>query len=189
MDRTTKILLITGPTFFSFIYAITSPSIHVYFINQIGPQVLAASNMITVGLAAVINSTIPNDRLKDLYRRNFYNIVIIDIISFYIVSFLGLEYAVVRFIGFSLMDAISTNLWIIILKNSINRVINGDKLTDWESFSKSFSLYASLIGGFIALISADKLNIESCIIAQCIATTVMGILDLKAFTRLNNIRK
>ena len=52
----------------SFMYALTSPVIHIYFIKQIGPNILAVTNMLSVGLAAVVNSTVPNNKIKELYR-------------------------------------------------------------------------------------------------------------------------
>lgn len=170
----------------SFMYALTSPVIHIYFIKQIGPNVLAITNMVSVGLAAVVNSTVPNDRIKEIYRRNFINIVVIDVSCFCIISMLGMEYAVIRFVGFAVLNAVSTNLWVVIIKNSINRVISGDKLTDWESFSESCSLYVGFIGGIIAFFYSDMFAgyIELCIFGQCICNLVMGATDIKAFNRL-----
>lgn len=184
MDRQTKILMIFGQSLMSLVFAATSPIIHVHFINLIGPRVLAASDIISVGLAAIVNSTIPNDKMKNLYRRNFKNIVVVDIVCFALVSFAGVEQPELRFLGFAVVNSVSTTLWAVIMSNAVNLKISGDTLTDWESFSKSFCLYASLIGGIFALF-VTNIPVELCISAQCIANLIFGITDLKAFKRLN----
>lgn len=174
----------------SFMYALTSPVIHIYFIKQIGPDILAITNMLSVGLAAVVNSTVPNDKIKELYRRNFITIVVVDVLCFCAFSILGMEYAAIRFIGFAVLDAVSTNLWVVIIKNSINRCISGDKLTDWDALSKSCALYAGFVGGIIAFLCSDMFTdyIELCILGQCICNLTMGITDIKAFKRLERLK-
>lgn len=184
MNKRTKAMLLIGPVLSSFMFALTSPTIHIYFISQIGPSVLAVTNIVTVGLGAIVNSTIPNDRLKEMYRRNFTNIVIVDVICFVIISMLGIEYAVVRFIGLAVLNAVSATLWTIIMRNAVNRKINGDELTNWESFSDSIVLYGSLIGGLIAFLFSDEMNVEMCVLGQCLANLIFGIADIKAFKRL-----
>lgn len=68
MDRYTKFLLIFGGCTMSLVFAATTPMIEVYFINLIGPQTLAAANIISVGLAAIVNATVPNDKAKEFYH-------------------------------------------------------------------------------------------------------------------------
>ena len=184
MDKQTRILLLSGSMIISFVFAITMPVIQIYFISQIGVNVLALTNIVTVGLGAIVNGTIPNEKLKEFYHRNFVNIVVVDIVCFSIVSMLGIEYAVIRFVGIATLNAVSANLWYIIMKNSINRVINGDELTNWDSYSKSLELYASLAGGVIAFFFSEQMNVELCVFAQCMANMIFGLTDIKAFTRL-----
>ena len=184
MDKQTKVLLLSGNMIISFVFAVTMPTIQIYFISQIGANVLAVTNMVTVGLGAIVNSTVPNARLKEVYRRNFVGIVVVDIVCFSVISMLGIEFAVIRFIGIATLNAVSTNLWYIIMKNAINRVINGDELTNWDSYSKSLELYASLAGGAIAFFFSEQMNIEICIAAQCLANAIFGFTDINAFKRL-----
>ena len=184
MDRYTKFLLIFGGCTMSLVFAATTPMIEVYFINLIGPQTLAAANIISVGLAAAVNATVPNDKAKEFYRRHFKAIVLLDVAGFCLVSFAGYEQPELRFLGFAVVNSITTTLWGIVIGNAVNRKIQGDELTDWNFFEKAFYLAASLLGGVFALF-VTELSIETCLFAQCAANIIFGITDLQAFKRLN----
>ena len=71
----------------------------------------------------------------------------------------------------------------VIIRSAINRKIDGDKLTTWQSYSESWNLYASLAGGAILLVYSD-VSIETAVAMQCIANLFMGITDIKAFSKL-----
>ena len=98
---------------------------------------------------------------------------------FFIVSCAGMELAAVRYIGMAIINAVSTTLWMCIMRNSINNVINGEELTIWQSLSKSYELYASLAGGLVILLIGD-MHIELAIAIQCLANLFMGLTDLRA---------
>lgn len=185
MDIITKALLLIGGCVMNLVFSATTPTIQVHFINLIGPKTLAAANIISVGLAAIVNATVPNDSAKEFYRRHFTKIVILDIICFCIVSFAGYEYPELRFLGFAVVNAVTTTLWLVVINNAINRKLSGDKLTDWTSLEKSFYLFSSLAGGIFALF-ADNLSVELCLLAQCFANIIFGITDLNAFHRLKH---
>lgn len=187
MNKITKTYLIIGPTVMSFIYAVTSPIIQIYFMKLVSIEILSISNAITIALAAIVNSTVPSTTMKNIYRRYFFKIVIVDIICFCIISVMSVEYVTVRFIGFAIINAISTNLWMIVLKDAINHVLSGSELTNWTAFSTSFELYASLLGCILATFIG--LSIEVCILLQCAANILMGYSDLKAFCLLKNENK
>lgn len=103
-----------------------------------------------------------------------------------LVSFAGLEYPVLRFLGFAVINAVSATLWSIMIRNAINNKISGDELTNWDSFSTSLQLYGSLFGAIIALIWSDRFDVETCILLQCMSNMIVGVGDLKAFRRLND---
>jgi hypothetical protein len=180
MGNDLKKLLLAGPSVLSFIYALTSPIIQIYFMNLVSTQILAFSNLLSVGLAAFVNSTIPNQKIKQFYRDNFSLIIALDIISFCVISLLSVEYVNVRFIGFSIIEAISSNLWCIIMRDAINQVISGDNLTNWNSYSNSFCLWSSLGGGILAMIFTS-IDVNTCIAMQCVANIFMGATDYYAY--------
>ena len=179
MNNKQKGWLLIGPVVFSFAMAVTTPVIHVYFMRLIDASVLAIANMISVGIAAITNTTITKEKFLEWYDKHFTLIVLTDVLFFIIVSCAGMEMATMRFIGMAVINAISTTLWICVMQNAINNTINGEELTIWQSLSKSYELYASLTGGVVILI-LGTIDIELAIATQCLANLFMGLTDLKA---------
>ena len=179
MNNKQKGWLLIGPVVFSFAMAVTTPVIHVYFMRLIDASVLAIANMISVGIAAITNTTVTKEKVLEWYDKHFKFIVVTDVMFFIIVSFAGMEMAAMRFIGMAVINAISTTLWICIMQNAINNTINGEELTIWQSLSKSYELYASLAGGVVILI-LGTIDVEIAIAIQCLANLFMGLTDLKA---------
>ena len=179
MNNKQKGWLLIGPVVFSFAMAVTTPVIHVYFMRLIDASVLAIANMISVGIAAITNTTITKEKFLEWYDNHFTLIVLTDVLFFIIVSCAGMEMATMRFIGMAVINAISTTLWICVMQNAINNTINGEELTIWQSLSKSYELYASLTGGVVILI-LGTIDIELAIATQCLANLFMGLTDLKA---------
>lgn len=179
MNNKQKRWLLTGPVVFSFAIAMTSPVIQIYFMRLIDSTVLAISNMLAVGIMAIVNTSITKEKFLKWYDKHFTLIVATDILSFIVVSCVGMEMATARFIGMAIIDALSTTLWACVMRNSINAVINGKELTMWQGLSNSYELYASLAGGLVILLIGD-IDTEIAIAIQCIANLIMGISDLKA---------
>lgn len=179
MNNRQKNWLLVGPVIFSFAMAVTTPVIHIYFIRLISTNVLAISNMLAVGIAAITNTTITKEKFLRWYDEHFIFIVVTDILLFVVVSCAGMEMAAMRFIGMAVINAISTTLWVCVMQNAINNTIKGEELTIWQSLSKSYELYASLAGGLVILLIGD-IHIEIAIAIQCVANLFMGLTDLKA---------
>lgn len=179
MNKKQKRWLLVGPVIFSFAMAVTTPVIHIYFIRLISTNVLAISNMLAVGIAAITNTTITKEKFLRWYDEHFTFIVVTDILLFVVVSCAGMEMATMRFIGMAVINAISTTLWICVMQNAINNTIDGEELTIWQSLSKSYELYASLAGG-LAILLIDDMHIELAIAIQCTANLLMGLTDLRA---------
>lgn len=179
MNKKQKRWLLVGPVIFSFAMAVTTPVIHIYFIRLISTNVLAISNMLAVGIAAITNTTITKEKFLRWYDEHFTFIVVTDILLFVVVSCAGMEMATMRFIGMAVINAISTTLWICVMQNAINNTIDGEELTIWQSLSKSYELYASLAGGLAILLIGD-MHIELAIAIQCTANLLMGLTDLRA---------
>ena len=171
--------LLVGPAIFSFAMAMTTPVVHIYFMKLIDTSVLAIANMISVGIAAITNTSVTKRGFLEWYDRHFTLIVATDVSLFAVISFIGMEWATIRFIGMAVINAISTTLWICIMQNAINAVVKGKDLTIWQSLSSSYELYASLAGGVVILV-LGTIDVEIAIAIQCIANLIMGLTDLKA---------
>ena len=179
MNSRQKRWLLIGPVVFSFAFALTAPVIQIHFIRLIDSNILAISNMLTVGIMAVVNTSVTKEKFLTWYSKHFTFIVLSDILLFFIVSCAGMEMAAARYIGMAIINALSTTLWMCVMRNSINSVISGEELTIWQSLSNSYELYASLAGGVVILLIGD-INIEVAIAIQCLANLFMGLTDLQA---------
>jgi len=183
MPQIVKLYLLGGTAVVDFIYAATSPIIQIYFISLISSNILAMANILTTALAAAVNASVQSDRLKDFYRHHFLWIIAIDVICFALVSFEGLSIPEARFLGLAILNAVSSTLWFTVVNDAVNHQINGDKLTKWNSLSKTVNLTAALLGSVIAIIFTG-VSVELCIAAQCSANLVMGVTDWLAYKKI-----
>lgn len=179
MNSKQKNWLLVGPVIFSFAMAVTTPVIHVYFMRLIDASVLAVANMLAVGIAAMTNTSVMRKGFLEWYDKHFTLIVVTDVLLFTVISFAGMEWTTIRFIGMAVINAVSTTLWVCVMQNAINNTIEGKDLTIWQSLANSCEMYASLAGGLVILLIGD-MNIEVAIAIQCVANLVMGLTDLKA---------
>ena len=185
MNSKQKNWLLVGPVIFSFAMAMTTPVIRVYFIRFVNSDILAISDMLAVGIAAITNTTITKEKFLEWYDKHFTFIVATDVMFFIIVSCAGMEMAAMRYIGMAVINAISTTLWVCVMQNAINNTIRGQDLTMWQSLARSYEMYGSLAGGLAILLIGD-MHIELAIAIQCIANLFMGLTDLKAKKLLLN---
>lgn len=179
MNNKQRAWLLVGPVIFSFMMAMTTPVVHIYFMKLIDTSVLAVANMLAVGLAAIVNTSITKESLLRWYDKHFTFIIVTDILLFVVVSCAGMEMAAARYIGMAITNAISTTLWVCVMQNAINNTIKGQDLTIWQSLAKSYEMYASLVGGLAILLIGD-IHIELAIGIQCLANLFMGLTDLRA---------
>ena len=183
MNNKQKRWLLIGPIISSFAMAMTLPVVHIYFMRLIDASVLAVANMISVGIAAMTNTSVTRKGFLEWYDKHFTFIVATDVMFFIIVSCVGMEMATMRYIGMAVINAISTTLWVCVMQNAINNTIRGQDLTIWQSLARSYEMYGSLAGGLAILLIGD-MHIELAIAIQCLANLFMGLTDLKAMKLL-----
>ena len=70
MPQIVKLYLLGGSSLMGFVFCATSPIIQIYFISLIDSSILAMANIITTGLAAVVNASVQSNKLKDFYRHH-----------------------------------------------------------------------------------------------------------------------
>ena len=183
MRSLTKNMLLVGPVILAFIVALVTPVIQVYFMKLVSTQILTVSNMLALGLGAVTNSSIRREKIMAIYRSHFNIIVVVDMILFAVISGLSTEMIVVRFLGFSILNAVTSTLWGAVIQDRINNVLHGSELTDWSALLSAYRLYAALIGSALLFIIVS-IPIEVAIALQCFGNTAMGLLDIKAYKLL-----
>ena len=185
MDNKTKYLLIIGPAMFGFIFPLTTPTVQLYFIKLVDPQIFALSSVLTTALAAIINTFMIKDDIRKKIKMFFKWILLIDCIAFFIVSFLGLNSVTIRFIGISVLSATSVNLWMLILMDSINSKLSGDNLTGFNTLSKSVNLWSNLIGSILAVVTINMISIDICVALQCVTNCFCAVTDYVAYKQMS----
>lgn len=188
MNSKEKFWYLVGPVVMNISFISTCPILHIYFASHISPRIIAFSDMLAMVLGIFVNRSILVSKLQEWYRSHFLLIIIVDVISMYVIYFFSVEFPEVRFIGMAITNAISTTLWVTVMRSSLNRVLSGDKLTEWQAYQKSVELTASLIGGCLAMIFID-VPVEICLIIQCFGNTMLGITDFYAFKLLSKKEK
>ena len=123
------------------------------------------------------------EKIMNIYRRHFNIIVVVDMVLFAVISGLSTEMIVVRFLGFSVLNAVTSTLWGAVIQDRINNVLHGSELTDWSALLSAYKLYAALIGSALLFIIVS-MPIEVAIGLQCFGNTAMGLLDIKAYKLL-----
>jgi len=187
MTAKEKFWYLIGPVMLSFSFAATSPIVQIYFISLIGPKVLAMSNILGTFLSIIVNWTVPKKNMKSWYRKHFLLIVISDTLLTYVFTFFGYQYPEIRFLGFSFLNAVSTCLWVMVMRNVVNRIItDGDQRTDFDALVQYTTLSGSLAGAVTAFVFSD-IPVEYCLVFQCIANTLFGLTDIYIFKRLNKM--
>jgi hypothetical protein len=80
--------LLVGPVVFSFAMAMamTVPVIQIHFMQLIDSNILAISEMLKVGIMAVVNTSVTKEKFLTLYDRHFKFIVVSDILLFFLLS-------------------------------------------------------------------------------------------------------
>lgn len=71
MNSKQKFWLLFGNVVFSFAMAMTVPVIQVYFIRLVDSSVLAISNMLAVGIAAITNTSLTKENLLKWYDKHY----------------------------------------------------------------------------------------------------------------------
>ena len=183
MTARVKFLILSGGALTSFVYCLTSPIIQIYFMRLINTETLAMATILSTGLAAIVNGTIQSDKIKDFYRKHFIWIILLDIICFSFIAFEGLVFPEVRYLGLAVLNAVSSTLWITVMRDAVNHKLRDGELTKWDSLMKSSDLTSALLGSIAAIIFTN-IDIEYCLMAQCIANAIMGATDWTAYQKI-----
>jgi len=186
MSKGVKCLLMIGPMLFGFVMSLTTPVVQIYFIKHVDPSIFAISGVLATGLAAAVQSITSNEKMRLKICRWFYWILVFDCIAFTVISFAGLESVTTRFIGIAILSAVSVNLWMVIMKDSLNNILSGAALTDFQSLSTASYLWANLVGGILSVILINRITIDLAIGAQCIANAFCAVSDWMAYKKINS---
>lgn len=184
MDDKLKWTMILNGAVFSFIIAITSPTVHLYFVQRVDPQVYVAAGIIGTTLAALLSSLMSKENIRKIIRKVFSLILLLDSFGFAFVSLYDVNNISFRFIGLAVLSSISMTIWCTVMMDALNHKIKDTELTNFQTTENAFKLWANVIGGGIAMVVVSSLRLEQAIWMQCIANGVFAFVDWKAYNKL-----
>ena len=188
MTNTVKWLMILSGSIFAFIFALTSPTVHLYFMQHVSPQVYATSGMIETALAAIMASLMSREKIRHKMRRIFIFVLALDAAGFAVISLASLDNATIRFLGLAMLSALTINIWMTLMMDAINGVMAGTKLTDFQTLSQSWRLWGTVAGSGLAVAVTGMLNLETAIWMQCWANAMAAVCDYKGFISIGSER-
>ena len=121
------------------------------------------------------------------FRKYLLIVMIVDVILTSLVSYLSLDNANIRFLGFTVINSVTVVIWVTIMMEIVNDALSKDKLTDFQVLRQSCGSWATACGGGLAVL-LSYLQVEWIITAvtlQCLGTCVFAICDYKAYLQLS----
>ena len=83
---------------------------------------------------------------------------------------------------FGVINALSGSIWGIVCNNIINNTYTGDTLTKFNANYKTVGLVSGFVGGAILLCLPFQIPVHICILMQCAAMIITGVLDYTMYT-------
>ena len=186
MKDKTKYLMLYSEAGMSFIMALTSPFIHLYFIKLVSPVIFTISTLLMTIVCALTQTSLKTKERRAIFRKYLPHIMIVDVLLMCIISYFGLKNADIRFIGFGILNSITVVIWFTIMNEAINDTLSSEKLTDFQVIKKTYGSWATAIGGALAVL-ISYLGIEWINLAvtlQCSGNFIFAICDYKAYKQL-----
>jgi hypothetical protein len=184
MSKATKWLMIISTSIFSFAMAMTMPTVQLYFLQRVDPQVYAASSMLGTGIAAIMQSLMSDSKIRFIMRRIFAVVLLFDAVGYATISLISIDNVTIRFIGIEVLSAITMGIWMTIMLDAINGVLSGTLLTDFQTLTQSVRLWATLAGSLVAILATGLISLEHAIWLQCGANALFSMCDYKSYTNL-----
>jgi hypothetical protein len=161
--------------------ALTSPTINLYYIKIVTPQIYTAAQVISTLSAAIITMFLSKQSNRDKFKKYFAPVLVLDSIGFLALSYLGTLDANIRFIGFAILFSTTLTIWSTIMTGAINNTLSSEELTDFQTLSRSVGLWATVAGGVMAILLVNVLPLNLALFLQCASNAILAVCDYKVF--------
>ena len=104
MNKSTKIILLSGPAIFGFTMSATTPTVQLHFYKLVDESVYALAGVIYTSIAALSQSIMAKEQYRSKIKTLFGYILILDVLAFLGISIAGMEHVTLRFIGISVLS-------------------------------------------------------------------------------------
>lgn len=131
-------------------------------------------------IVLVMNKILKKQDNRDFLERFFLFIIIMDTVLYLVISFVGEYYINIRFFGLAILNGTTTAIWMCVMRSNINKVFEGEELTNFQTYQDYLASIAQLIGATMAIVLIKiNVNINILMLIQVIASFVMGYFDYK----------
>jgi len=170
-----KLYLYTGVFTNCLLFALTTPTINIY-----STYIYSIVNWVGIITIFLINYILKKQKNRELLQKFFLLIIILDVAGFLFVSIYGLQNINIRFFGISILNGTSSAIWMCIMKSNINKIWQGEELTNYQTQESYLVSIAQIVGATLAIVVIKlEVNINVLIGLQILAQFVMGIFDYK----------
>jgi len=175
-----KLFLYTGVFTHFLLFALTTPTVNIYFMQKVSTYIYSIVNWVGIITIFLINYILKKQKNRELLQKFFLLIIILDVLGFLFVSIYGMNNIQIRFFGIAILNSTSSAIWICIMKSNINKVWQGDELTNYQTQESYLISIAQIMGATLAIVVIKlEVNINLLIGLQILAQFVMGIFDYK----------
>ena len=148
--------------------------------QKVSTYIYSIVNWVGIITIFLINYILKKQKNRELLQKFFLLIVILDVLGFLFVSIYGLHNINIRFFGISILNGTSSAIWMCIIKSNINKIWQGDDLTNYQTQESYLVSIAQIMGATLAIV-AIKFEVSINILTglQIFAQFIMGIFDYK----------
>ena len=163
------------------VFAFTSPVIHIYCIQQVSEDFFKVICFLDEMLSLIIMFGLDkrdkdgNPTLIIKMRMYFYSIIVIGSLMFIIANLSGLFDVRFRFILLATTSGVSNYLWMTMMRDLWNNLMDGTTLTAFDNRSDKYDRLGAFIGAITIIFC--HINIEFAIGAQCLCWCLYGFID------------
>jgi len=148
--------------------------------QKVSTYIYSIVNWVGIITIFLINYILKKQKNRELLQKFFLLIVILDVLGFLFVSIYGLHNINIRFFGISILNGTSSAIWMCIIKSNINKIWQGDDLTNYQTQESYLVSIAQIMGATLAIVAIKfEVSINILIGLQIFAQFIMGIFDYK----------
>lgn len=144
-------------------------------------------NWVSIIIVLAMAKILKSQSNREFLERFLLQIIIADTLLFLLISFAGEYYINIRFFGLAIINGTTSAIWMCIMRSNINKVFEGNELTNFQTHQDYLASIAQLVGATVAIgLIKLNININILMLLQVVASSVMGYFDYKTIRIIKN---
>jgi len=148
--------------------------------QKVSTYIYSIVNWVGIITIFLINYILKKQKNRELLQKFFLLIIILDVLGFLFVSIYGMNNIQIRFFGIAILNSTSSAIWMCIMRSNINKIWQGEELTNYQTQESYLVSIAQIMGATLAIVVIKlEVSIDILIGLQIFAQFIMGIFDYK----------